>query len=134
MSYILLIEDNQNNADMIIRLLESANYTVKHFMRGFDGMKAARQERPHLILVDFNLPDVDGTNIVLVLKQQLGRDKAPPFIAVTARASALDEQYAMRMGCDAFVTKPIDPEAFLALINEYMGKIKPVGQKGDTKE
>lgn len=131
MSYILLIEDNQNNADMIIRLLESANYTVRHFVKGFDGMKAARQDRPQMILVDFNLPDVDGANVVLVLKQQLGKTKAPPFIAVTARASVLDEKYAMRMGCDAFVTKPIDPQAFLELVNEFMKKINAADQLKD---
>jgi DNA-binding response OmpR family regulator len=120
MSYILLIEDNQNNADMIIRLLESENYEVRHYSRGFDGMKAARKERPIMLLVDFNLPDVDGTNVVLVLKQQLGMHKAPPIIAVTARASVVDEQYAKKMGCDAFVTKPIDPAAFVALVNSFL--------------
>lgn len=120
MSYILLVEDNQNNADMVIRLLESANYTVRHYVKGFDGMKAARKERPMMILMDFNLPDIDGTNAVLVLKQQLGGKNAPPIIAVTARASAQDERYAMRMGCDAFVAKPIDPIAFLALVNEFL--------------
>ncbi len=123
MSYILLIEDNQNNADMMIRLLESANFEVRHHLRGFDGMKAARKERPSIILVDFNLPDIDGTDVILLLKQQLGGSSAPPIIAVTARASTLDENYAMRMGCDAFVTKPIDPQKFVALVIETHSKI-----------
>jgi DNA-binding response OmpR family regulator len=123
MSHILLIEDNQNNADMMIRLLESANYEVHHYLRGFDGMKAARRERPMMLLVDFNLPDIDGTDVILILKQQLGGDKAPPIIAVTARAGTLDENYAMRMGCDAFVTKPINPQAFLELVNSINERI-----------
>jgi len=118
MSYILLIEDNQNNADMMIRLLQTVGYEVKHCIRGFDGMKAARKNRPAMILVDFNLPDIDGTDVVLLLKQQLGGEKAPPIVAVTARASSYDENYAMRMGCDAFVTKPISPQAFLDLVQQ----------------
>lgn len=119
MSYVLLIEDNQNNADMMIRLLETVGYTVRHYIQGFDAMKAARKEHPSIILVDFNLPDIDGTDVVLLLKQQLGGAKAPPIIAVTARASSSDEKYALRMGCDAFVTKPINPQAFLDLVNSF---------------
>lgn len=122
MSYILLIEDNQNNADMMIRLLESANFEVRHYLRGFDGMKAARKEKPSMLLIDFNLPDIDGTDVILLLKQQLGGNKAPPIVAVTARASTMDENYAMRMGCDAFVTKPIDPQNFLNLIIEISNR------------
>ena len=127
MSHILLIEDNQNNADMIIRLLESEGYEVKHCLRGFDGMKSARLDRPRMILVDFNLPDIDGTNVVLVLKQQLAiRQTPPPIIAVTARASTMDERYAKHMGCDAFVTKPIDPTAFVQLVNDYIQKAESI--------
>jgi DNA-binding response OmpR family regulator len=120
MSYILLIEDNLDNAGIITRLLETAGFTVRHFMRGLDGVRAAQKERPALILMDFNLPDVDGRTLSLVLRRQLGGDNAPPIIAVTARTGAFEEMMAERFGCAAFVSKPFDPPALLTLVQGMM--------------
>lgn len=122
MEHILLVEDNQNNADLIIRLLTTAGYTVKHFARGLDGAKAARQQRPALILMDFNLPDIDGRTLVLTLRRQLGDHQAPPIVAVTARTGLYEEKIAMQFGCAAFVNKPFNPEKFVALIESLVGK------------
>ena len=116
MSYILLVEDNLQSAEMTIHILESAGYTVKHAVRGFEGAKIARQERPQIILMDFNLPDVDGRNLVLGLKKQLGGDKAPPFVAVTARNNPTDVALAGRFGYAAFVAKPFTPEQLLEVV------------------
>jgi CheY-like chemotaxis protein len=119
MSYILLVEDNLDNANMIIRLLETDGYTVRHFTMGLPSIAMVRQERPSLILMDFNLPDIDGRTLVLSLKKQLGGDKAPPVIAVTARTGPIEELMAKRYGCSAFVNKPFDPQEFMALIREF---------------
>lgn len=116
MSYVLLVEDNQDNADMVIRLLQSINVEIKHTLRGFDGARQARQERPDLILMDFNLPDIDGRTLVLQLKKQLGGPAAPPIVAITARTGVNEERLALQFGCTAFVQKPFVPEEFLALI------------------
>jgi DNA-binding response OmpR family regulator len=120
MPYVLLVEDNPTNADMIIRLLESIHLEVRHTLRGLDGARLARQERPALILMDFNLPDIDGRTLVLQLKKQLGGPAAPPIVAVTARAGEQEECLAQQFGCAAFVTKPFEPEEFLALIKALM--------------
>lgn len=122
MSYVLLVEDNQDNADMIIRLLASLELEVKHYIRGLDGARAAYQERPMLILMDFNLPDVDGRTLVLTLKKRLGGPAAPPVIAVTARTGSMEERVAQAFGCDAFVTKPFEPQAFLKLVSDFIAK------------
>src|SRR5687768_5534554 len=106
MSYILLVEDNKDNADMIIHILTSANYQVKHFAKGLQAAHEARRNKPNLILMDFNLPDVDGRTLTLLLKQQLGGSKSPPIVACTARVGALEAQIAERFGCDAFLGKP----------------------------
>lgn len=121
MSYILLVEDNQDNADLMLRLLQTEGYQVIHFINGLDGVRQARQEQPALILMDFNLPDVDGRTLALTLKKQLTRSdmKAPPIIAVTARTGVHEEAMAAHFGCDAFVRKPFDPEAFLAVVRRF---------------
>src|SRR5512133_1922719 len=116
MSYILLVEDNQENADMVIRLLQAASYKVRHCLRGLDGARMARLERPDLILMDFNLPDIDGRTLVLQLKKQLGGPAAPPIVAITARTGEHEQRIAQQFGCTAFVSKPFVPEEFLALV------------------
>lgn len=116
MSYILLIEDNINNAEMAIRLLESLNVEVRHYIKGFDGAQMARRERPLLILMDFNLPDIDGRTLVLQLKKQLGGQTAPPIAAFTARTGDAEMQIAARFGCSAFISKPFSPDEFLKTI------------------
>jgi DNA-binding response OmpR family regulator len=60
MSYILLIEDNPQNAELVTHILTTEGYTLKHFIRGLEGAKHARIERPQLILLDCNLPDIMG--------------------------------------------------------------------------
>jgi two-component system, cell cycle response regulator DivK len=129
MSYILLVEDNQQSADMAIHILTSAGYEVRHYLKGVEGAKMARSERPGVILLDFNLPDIDGRALTLSLKQQLGGADSPPIIAVTARTGSSEEAIAKRFGCSAFVSKPYTPEALLAVIESYWdaGK-KPDGE------
>jgi CheY-like chemotaxis protein len=120
MSYVLLVEDNQMNADMVIRLLQSANIEVRHTVRGLDGARMARHERPALILMDFNLPDIDGRTMVLQLKKQLGGMSAPPIVALTARTGEAEMRIAQKFGCTAFVSKPFVPEELLALIKSLV--------------
>ncbi|MEP7284781.1 MAG: response regulator [Chloroflexota bacterium] len=119
MSYILLIEDNQENADMTIRILRSANYEVKHCLRGYEGAKMARWERPDVILIDFDLPDIDGRTMTLMLKRQLGQSP-PPIIAVTARAGVAEMRIAEEFGCNGFVSKPFLPDELLNMIEEVL--------------
>jgi CheY-like chemotaxis protein len=120
MSYILLVEDNKANADMMIRLLEGEDFEVRHSIKGLEAAHMARRERPMLILMDFNLPDIDGRTLVLQLKKQLGGDAAPPIVAVTARTGKAEKQLAERFGCSAFISKPFAPEEFLKVVKEFV--------------
>lgn len=124
MPYILLIEDNQDNADLIIRALATTNMEIRHFTRGLEGSRESGRERPSIILLDFNLPDVDGRNLILTLKRSLslGGATAPPIVAVTARANHLEQTLAQRFGVDAFVSKPFEPKMLLELVVQLLEK------------
>ncbi len=135
MSYILLIEDNQSNADMVIRLLESLNLKVKHSLRGLEGATMARSECPALILMDFNLPDIDGRVLVLQLKKRLGGDSAPPIVALTARTGEKEMKLAELFGCTAFVSKPFPPEELISLVKSLVPELfESTGQSTEQKD
>src|SRR2546423_13515121 len=109
-AYILLIEDNQANADMIIHILSTAGYQIKHYIKGLDGAREARSNRPSLILMDFNLPDIDGRTLAFNLRRQLGNNAAPPIIACTSRTGSSEPRLAEHFGCSAFLAKPFTPD------------------------
>ncbi len=117
MSYILLIEDNQANADMILHILNSAGFEVKHFLRGLEGAKMARRERPALILMDFNLPDIDGRTLSLLLSRQM---VDVPIVACTARTGEYESRMAANFGCSAFLSKPFSPDDLLGLVKKML--------------
>ena len=121
MTYILLIEDNKDNADMIIHILKSANYVVRHFNKGLPAAQEARHDKPDLILMDFNLPDIDGRTLSMIMTKQLGgAAAAPPIIACTARVGTTETKLAERFGCAAFLRKPFSPEDLLTLVERFL--------------
>jgi DNA-binding response OmpR family regulator len=121
MSYILLIEDNQDNANMIRHLLTSAGYEVRHSLHGLEGSRMAFQDPPRLIILDFNLPDIDGRTLILSLKKKMGaNNEAPKIISCTARTSSVDRAIAERYGSDGFLGKPFQPEELLTMVKFFM--------------
>lgn len=120
MAKILLIEDNQNNAEYIIRILQSAGHFVHHYVSGLEGSRQALKVQPDLVLLDFNLPDIDGSVLILSMKRKLGGKNAPPFVAVTARTGAMDRQLAQRYGFKAFIGKPFEPQELLDVVAKLL--------------
>jgi DNA-binding response OmpR family regulator len=131
MANILMIEDNQNNADYAIRILEGAGHEVAHYTRGLEGARVARKHRPDLILLDFNLPDVDGSLLILTLKRNLGEAAAPPIVAVTARTRQTDRYTAQKFGFDAFIGKPFEPDELLDIVNMLLEKTRQTDQENN---
>ena len=121
-NHILVIEDNQANADMILHILRTAGYELRHFGTGLEGAKDARKDHPRLILMDFNLPDVDGRTLALVLKQQLGDRNAPPIIACTARAGEQEIKMAAKFGCSAMIRKPFSTDELVDVVKRFIGE------------
>jgi signal transduction histidine kinase len=116
---ILYIEDNPENRMLARAVLEAEGYTVVDAEDGLAGIEAAVSEKPALILLDVNLPGVDGYEVVAILKSfpSLG---STPVIAVTAYAMEGDRQRTLVAGCDGYIQKPIDVDSFPRQIGEFL--------------
>jgi two-component system cell cycle response regulator DivK len=106
MAKILYVEDNVLNMRLVRKLLHSAGYTMIEAVNGEDGARLAAQEKPDLILMDINLPDIDGLEATrrLKLRPELCHI---PVIALTANAMHGDRERFMSSGCDGYIAKPI---------------------------
>jgi two-component system, cell cycle response regulator DivK len=115
MPTILIVEDNPTNMKLSTFLLESAEYDVLAAVNAEVGLTLAREGRPDLILMDIQLPGMDGLQATALLKaDEATRDI--PVIALTALAMKGDEERIRAAGCDGYVAKPIDYKDFLATI------------------
>jgi len=117
---ILYIEDNRENRMLVRAVLEAAGYLIVDAEDGLAGIEAAIREEPALILLDINLPGVDGYEIVAILKS-FPNLASTPVIAVTAYAMQGDRQRTLVAGCDGYIQKPIDVDAFPRQVAEFLG-------------
>jgi two-component system cell cycle response regulator DivK len=116
---ILLVEDHEDNRRIVRDLLTPAGYEVVEALTGEDGVTMAGTHRPDLILMDIQLPGLDGYEATRRIKADPAL-RAIPIIAVTSYALSGDDVKAREAGCDAYVTKPFSPRALLAKIREYV--------------
>ena len=119
MPVILLIEDDPDCARMVGKLLKPRGFSVVHTTQGLTGLQIARKCDLDLILVDINLPDLSGNVVILQLRGAV-RCQNTPIIAFTAEASSKARRIAAALGCDGFLSKPIDPRAFPAQIDSFL--------------
>ena len=117
---ILYIEDNPENRMLVRAVLEAAGYDLVEAEDGLAGIEAAIREEPALILLDINLPGVDGYEIVAILKS-FPNLASTPVIAVTAYAMQGDRQRTLVAGCDGYLQKPINVDAFPRQVAEFLG-------------
>ena len=116
---ILLIEDHEDNRRIVRDLLTPAGYEVIEALTGEDGVSMADSHRPDLILMDIQLPGLDGYEATRQIKAK-PELRAIPIVVVTSYALSGDDVKAREAGCDAYVTKPFSPRALLAKIREYV--------------
>jgi len=109
---LLIIEDNEQNMYMLSFLLEQSNYNVLKAFNGIDGLKLAHENSPEIILIDIQLPDMDGYEICNKLRHN-GLPKKTTIIAVTSYAMGGDKEKAIEAGADGYLEKPINPETFV---------------------
>ncbi len=121
MKKILIIEDNEENLYMIKFMMEQNGYQVVEARDGVKGVKMAAIESPDLILMDIQLPLLDGYEATRQIKTNK-KISHIPVIAITSYAMVGDRGKALEAGCDDYIEKPINPELFLAKIKQYLIK------------
>ncbi|HEV8613873.1 MAG TPA: GAF domain-containing protein [Methylomirabilota bacterium] len=126
---ILHIEDNRENRMLVRAILEAEGYTIIDAEDGLAGIEAAIREEPALILLDVNLPAVDGYEVVAIIKS-FPAFANTPVIAVTAYAMEGDRQRTLVAGCDGYIQKPIDVDAFPRQVADFLhGKREHVEER-----
>ena len=121
MATILVVEDNPTNMQLTDFLLHSAGHKVLSAINAETGMALARTEHPNLIVLDIQLPGMDGLEAVALLKADVAT-QAIPVVALTAMAMKGDEARIRVAGCDAYIAKPIRYREFLATIAEQLAR------------
>ncbi|HEY7492755.1 MAG TPA: response regulator [Candidatus Tectomicrobia bacterium] len=121
MPKILMVEDNEQNRDALSRRLQRHGYDVIIAADGQQGVAMAQAELPDLILMDLNLPDVDGWEATRILKEA-PETRAIPIMAMTAHAIAGDEERALQAGCDDYHSKPVEFQRLLTQIEALIKK------------
>ena len=119
MARILVIEDNPDNMLLTVILLESVGHVVLPAIDAEAGLSLARKERPDLILMDVQLPGMDGLAATALLKADEAT-RAIPVIALTALAMKGDEERIRAAGCDGYIAKPMRMHEFLAAVAEHL--------------
>lgn len=119
MTRILVVEDNALNLKLLRDLFETQGFEVHEALTGPDGLRLAGSIVPDLIVLDIQLPDLDGLAVAQKLKADPAT-RAIPILALTAYAMRQDEEAALKSGCDAYVPKPIRTREFLARVKSML--------------
>ncbi len=119
MKKVLVIEDNENNMYLMRFILEKLGHSVLEAPDGATGVALAIKEHPDLILMDIQLPVMDGYEATRMIREQPTL-KDVPIIAVTSYAMVGDREKALEAGCTAYVEKPIEPESFIKELQKYV--------------
>ncbi len=120
MKTVLVIEDNEDNMVLITRLLEKCGYKVITAETGQKGVYAALHKNPDFIILDIQLPDFDGTEVLRKIRETETARRIP-IIAMTSFAMAGDRERLLSAGCNGYIEKPVDPERVLSQIREVIG-------------
>ena len=122
---ILIVEDNDLNLKLFRDLLTAHGYETIETKEGLEAITLTRKERPDLILMDIQLPEISGLDVTRRLKAEEGINRIP-IIAVTAFAMKDDEEKILSAGCQAYISKPISIVPFLNTVRRFLGEEETV--------
>ncbi len=130
-SNVLYIEDNPDNMTLVKRALEAHGYVLLEAFNGLTGVARAEQDEVDLILLDINLPDIDGYEVARRIRSS-GKTKLAyvPIIAITANALKGDAEKALAAGCDVYMSKPINIRELWARVEAFIPSPKAGGHAG----
>ena len=121
MKKVLVIEDNDDNMELITFILETNGYLTIRAETGQKGFDLAIEERPDFIILDIQLPDILGTEVLRMIRASEIADTIP-VIAMTSYAMAGDREKLLAAGCDGYIEKPIDPLTVINQIKKFIGE------------
>jgi two-component system, cell cycle response regulator DivK len=119
MGKILIVEDNTNNMYLISYILKKKGYEIIGATTGEEGVELAIKEKPDLIIMDIQLPGIDGLETTKRIRTS-GADGNTPIIAITSYAMTGDKEKALEAGCTGYIEKPINPDTVLGEIERYL--------------
>lgn len=118
---VLIIEDNESNMVLISMLLENAGYETIWADTGEKGLLMLQQQKPEFVILDIQLPDIEGTEVLKKIRA-LNSDRSQiPVIAMTSYAMAGDREKLLAAGCNGYIEKPIDPMQVIKQIRDILG-------------
>ena len=123
MAKILIIEDNEQNMYLCSFILISNSHDIVQATSGLAGVEMAKTSFPDLIILDIQLPEMDGYAVARELKKDPATCRIP-IVAVTSYAMAGDRDRALAAGCEGYIEKPINPETFIQEISSHLSTIK----------
>ncbi len=130
---ILYIEDDPDSREMMADVLHMHGFGFMGATRGLEGIRIAKNESPNLILLDINLPDMDGYEVTTLLRSIKTLDSVP-IIAISVETTDNSRERILTAGCDGFISKPINIKEFLVIIEEYLKGRKDLIAPEDEKK
>ena len=121
MTTVLIIEDNPDNMLLISDILEAGGYQLLRAETGLQGIEMAENHLPDFIILDIQLPDINGSEVLNRIRR-IEKTRSIPIVAMTSYAMAGDREKLLASGCDGYVEKPIDPAVVLDQIKQAIGE------------
>ena len=119
MSTILIVEDNEKNMKLVRDILRHRGHETLEAVTGEEGVRLARERRPDLVLMDIQLPDIDGIAALGKIRGDTALDRVP-VLAISASVMPDEQQKIVASGFDAFITKPINLKAFQETVERFL--------------
>lgn len=122
---ILYVEDNPDNRLLVRRILLSEDYGLIEANNAFEALEVIKQRKPDLILMDINMPDMDGYTLTAKIKAMPGFERVP-ILALTANVMRGDRERTLEAGCDGYIQKPLDIDQLIKEIERFLARSKHV--------
>ena len=116
---ILYVEDNADNRTLVRRILLSQDYSLLEAVNASDALEILKSMRPDLILMDINMPDMDGYTLTAKIRSMPGFERVP-ILALTANVMRGDKEKTLEAGCDGYIQKPLDIDQLIGEVERFL--------------